>query len=49
MSRIYDDHRGSSYVNLRKKWEPWYNGKFNANRDDKKWIESRKSAFSEFI
>jgi hypothetical protein len=49
MSHIYRDYRGSNYVELRSKWEPWYTNSYNREHDSGEWVESRKKSLTEFL
>jgi hypothetical protein len=49
MTKIYKDYRGSNYVKLRSKWEPWYTKTYNSNHDSGEWVDSRKKSLTEFL
>ena len=49
MSQIYRDYRGSNYVKLRSKWEPWYTQSYNNNHDSGEWVDSRKNSLTQFL
>jgi hypothetical protein len=49
MSEIYKDYRGSNYLKVRSKWEPWYTKSYNSNHDSGDWVDSRKSLLTEFL
>jgi hypothetical protein len=49
MSKIYRDYRGSNYLKLRSKWEPWYTESYNSNHDSVEWVNSRKISLTEFL
>jgi hypothetical protein len=49
MSKIYRDYRGSNYVELRSKWEPWYTKFYNSNHDSGEWVDSRKKSLTRFL
>ena len=49
MTQIYKDYRGTNYVKLRSKWEPWYTNTYNSNHDSGEWVDSRKKSLTEFL
>jgi hypothetical protein len=49
MSKIYRDYRGSHYVKIRSKWEPWYTQSYNDNHDSGAWVDSRKKSLTQFL
>lgn len=49
MSKIYKDYRGSNYVKLRSKWEPWYTKSYNNSHDSGQWVDSRKNSLTQFL
>jgi hypothetical protein len=49
MAKIYSNYRGKRYFEIRSLWEPWYSNVYNSNHDSLDWIQSRKSAITQFI
>jgi hypothetical protein len=49
MTSIYKDYRGLNYVQVREKWENWYDDSYNANHDSEAWVQSRKKSLNDFI
>ncbi len=49
MSDIYRDYRGSEYVRIRNKWEPWYSPNYNDAHDEAEWVNSRVAELEKFL
>ena len=49
MSRIYSNYRGENYLNIRLKWEPWYNKAFNEEHDSAEFISMRQESLYQFL
>jgi hypothetical protein len=49
MTQIYKDYRGSNYVELRSKWEPWYTKSYNSKHDSGEWVDLRKKSLTDFL
>lgn len=49
MAKIYNNYRGSEYLNTRLKWEPWYNKAFNEEHDSSEFVLMRQSALVRFL
>jgi hypothetical protein len=49
MSKIYINYRGEDYLDIRKRWEPWYSDSYNENHDSRDWVISRCTALATFL
>jgi hypothetical protein len=49
MANIYSNYREKKYLDIRGKWEPWYNHDYNSNHDSQNWILERKKLIASFL
>lgn len=49
MNVLYGNYRGEHYLQVRNKWEAWYDKNYNAAHDDNAWSAGRARKIMEFL
>lgn len=49
LENLYRRYRSESYTAIRKKWESWYDHKYNESHENPDWIRARAAAISNFL